>query len=73
MTSASVDPNLRPERSWTTELTAERDLANRTLNNADVNGFTYQGVSKYLSTDLRLHCRAAPALMTHRTPPTEAP
>ncbi len=26
----------------------------RTLNNADVNGFAYQGVSKYFTTDLRL-------------------
>ena len=26
----------------------------RTLNNADVNGYTYQGVSKYFTTDLRL-------------------
>jgi iron complex outermembrane receptor protein len=27
----------------------------RTLNNADVNGYSYQGVSKYLTADLRLH------------------
>ncbi|CAD5371851.1 TonB-dependent receptor [Rubrivivax sp. A210] len=27
----------------------------RTLNNADVNGFTYQGVSKFTTADLRLH------------------
>ena len=26
----------------------------RTLNNADTNGFTYQGVSRYFTTDLRL-------------------
>jgi iron complex outermembrane receptor protein len=26
----------------------------RTLNNADVNGFTYQGVSKYFTTDVRV-------------------
>jgi iron complex outermembrane recepter protein len=26
----------------------------RTLNNADVNGYTYQGVSKYFTTDLRV-------------------
>jgi len=31
----------------------------RTLNNADVNGFTYQGVSKYFTTDLRLRYRLA--------------
>jgi iron complex outermembrane receptor protein len=29
----------------------------RTLNNADVNGFTYQGVSKFLVVDLRAHYR----------------
>ncbi|MBH2043147.1 MAG: DUF1775 domain-containing protein [Comamonadaceae bacterium] len=29
-------------------------LGYRTLNNADVNGATYQGVSKYFTTDLRL-------------------
>ena len=29
----------------------------RTLNNADVNGFTYQGVSKYFTTDVRLRLR----------------
>ena len=29
----------------------------RTLNNADVNGYTYQGVSKYFTTDLRLRWR----------------
>lgn len=29
----------------------------RTLNNADINGFTYQGVSKYFTTDLRVRCQ----------------
>ena len=29
----------------------------RTLNNADVNGFTYQGVSRYFTTDLRVRWR----------------
>jgi iron complex outermembrane receptor protein len=29
----------------------------RTLNNADVNGFTYQGVSKYFTTDIRVRYR----------------
>ena len=29
----------------------------RTLNNADINGFTYQGVSKYFTTDLRVAYR----------------
>ncbi|MES3014100.1 MAG: TonB-dependent receptor [Pseudomonadota bacterium] len=31
----------------------------RTLNNADVNGFTYQGVSKYFPTDLRVRWQIA--------------
>ncbi len=29
----------------------------RTLNNADINGFTYQGVSKYFTVDVRIHCQ----------------
>jgi len=29
----------------------------RTLNNADINGHTYQGVSRYFTTDVRLHMR----------------
>ena len=29
----------------------------RTLNNADINGFTYQGVSKYFTVDARIHCK----------------
>ena len=31
----------------------------RTLNNADVNGYTYQGVSKYFTTDLRVRYQIA--------------
>jgi len=31
----------------------------RTLNNSDVNGYTYQGVSKYFTTDLRVRYRLA--------------
>ncbi|RZI42580.1 TonB-dependent receptor [Herbaspirillum sp. HC18] len=31
----------------------------RTLNNADVNGFTYMGVSKYFTTDLRVKYQVA--------------
>jgi iron complex outermembrane recepter protein len=30
----------------------------RTLNNSDVNGFTYQGVSKFFTVDLRAHYQA---------------
>lgn len=30
-----------------------------TLNNADTNGFAYQGASKYFTTDLRLHFKVA--------------
>ena len=29
----------------------------RTLNNADVNGFTYQGVSKFFTADVRVVCK----------------
>ena len=32
----------------------------RTLNNADVNGFTYMGVSKFATVDLRVVYRIAP-------------
>ena len=32
----------------------------RTLNNADVNGFVYQGVSSYKTVDARVHWRIAP-------------
>ncbi len=32
-------------------------LQYRTLNNSDVNDYTYQGVSKYLTADVRLHVR----------------
>jgi iron complex outermembrane receptor protein len=44
---------------WNEQLTtslAARYSSNqyRTLNNADVNGYTYQGVSKYFTTDLRV-------------------
>jgi iron complex outermembrane receptor protein len=31
----------------------------RTLNNGDVNGFTYMGVSKFFTTDVRLHWKAS--------------
>ena len=31
-----------------------RAVARSTLNNADVNGFTYQGVSKYATVDVRV-------------------
>ena len=29
----------------------------RTLNNADVNGFTFQGVSKFFTADVRVVCK----------------
>lgn len=32
----------------------------RTLNNSDVNGFTYQGVSRYLTADVRVRWRITP-------------
>ena len=40
---------------WTATLGARYSGAQfRTLNNADVNGFTYQGVSKYFTADVRV-------------------
>jgi iron complex outermembrane recepter protein len=48
---------------WTPELTttvAARYSGEqfRTLDNSDVNGFTYMGVSKFFTVDLRLHWQA---------------
>ncbi len=43
---------------WTASLGARYSGRQyRTLNNADINGFSYQGVSRFFSTDVRLHWR----------------
>ena len=45
----------RVDAQWQTAFGARYSGAQyRTLNNADVNGYTYQGVSSYLTTDLRV-------------------
>jgi iron complex outermembrane receptor protein len=45
---------------WTASLGARYSGTQyRTLNNADVNGYTYQGVSKYFTTDLRVRYQIA--------------
>lgn len=45
----------RFDERWTAAFGARYSGAQyRTLNNADVNGFTYMGVSKYFTTDLRV-------------------
>ncbi|WP_241687874.1 TonB-dependent receptor [Janthinobacterium sp. 17J80-10] len=50
----------RFDERWTAALGARYSGPQyRTLNNADVNGFTYQGVSKYFTTDLRVRYRVA--------------
>ena len=69
------DPNLKLEKSWTTEFSAESDRFDQalsatlgarysgwqfsTLNNTDVNGFAYQGASKYFTTDVRVRLQVS--------------
>jgi len=55
---ATALASYRFDSRWTASLGARYSGPQyRTLNNADVNGFTYQGVSKYFTTDLRVHYR----------------
>jgi len=50
----------RFDERWTAALGARYSGPQyRTLNNADVNGYTYQGVSKYFTTDLRVRYQIA--------------
>jgi iron complex outermembrane receptor protein len=52
---ATALASYRFDERWTVALGARYSgLQYRTLNNADVNGYTYQGVSKYFTTDLRV-------------------
>ncbi|MEO5796952.1 MAG: TonB-dependent receptor [Rhodoferax sp.] len=52
---ATALASYRVNERWTVTYGARYSGAQyRTLNNADVNGFTYQGVSKYFTTDLRV-------------------
>ena len=55
---ASALASWRFDERWTASFGARYSgVQYRTLNNADVNGFTYQGVSKFFTTDVRLHVR----------------
>ena len=52
---ATALASYRFDNQWTASLGARYSGTQyRTLNNADVNGYTYQGVSKYFTTDLRV-------------------
>jgi iron complex outermembrane recepter protein len=52
---ATALASYRVDERWTASLGARYSGAQfRTLNNADVNGFTYQGVSKYFTVDARV-------------------
>lgn len=52
---ATLLATYRFDERWTAALGARfSGTQYRTLNNVDVNGFTYQGVSRYFTTDLRI-------------------
>jgi iron complex outermembrane recepter protein len=52
---ASALASFRLDEQWTASLGARYSGPQyRTLNNADVNGYTYQGVSRYFTTDVRV-------------------
>jgi len=52
---ASALASYRIDDRWTAAFGARYSGPQfRTLNNADVNGYTYQGVSKYFTTDVRV-------------------
>jgi len=52
---ASALASYRFDGRWSAAFGARYSGAQyRTLNNADINGYTYQGVSKYFTTDVRL-------------------
>jgi iron complex outermembrane receptor protein len=56
---ATALASYRMNEQWTVAYGARYSGAQyRTLNNADVNGNTYQGVSKFFTTDLRLRWQA---------------
>ena len=55
---ASALVSYRFDAQWSAAFGARYSGAQyRTLNNADVNGFTYMGVSKYFTTDIRVRCQ----------------
>jgi iron complex outermembrane receptor protein len=52
---ATALASYRFDNQWTASVGARYSSPQyRTLNNADVNGYTYQGVSKYFTTDVRV-------------------
>jgi iron complex outermembrane receptor protein len=52
---ATALASYRFDRQWSASVGARYSGPQfRTLNNADVNGYTYQGVSKYFTTDVRV-------------------
>jgi iron complex outermembrane receptor protein len=54
----SAVASYRLDERWTASIGARYSGPQfRTLNNADVNGFAYQGVSKYFTTDLRVRVK----------------
>ena len=56
---ATALASYRLDAHWSAALGARYSgVQFRTLNNADVNGYTYQGVSPYFTTDLRLRYAA---------------
>ena len=57
----TLQASYRVSAAWTASLAARYSGRQyRTLNNADVNGFVYQGVSSYKTVDARVHWRIAP-------------
>lgn len=57
---ATLLASYRFDERWTASLGARfSGTQYRTLNNADVNGYTYMGVSKYFTTDLRVRYQIA--------------
>ena len=59
---ATALASYRWDAQWTTALGARYSGPQfRTLDNSDVNGFTYQGVSKYFTVDLRVALPGRPS------------
>lgn len=57
----TLQASYRMNVAWTASLAARYSGRQfRTLNNADINGFAYQGVSAYKTVDARLHWRIDP-------------
>ncbi|NPC58377.1 TonB-dependent receptor [Caenimonas soli] len=62
---ATALASYRWNSQWTSSLGARYSGPQfRTLNNSDVNGYTYQGVSKYFTVDLRVRWQVSKQLTT---------